>query len=367
MDKKKRRMVILAEKERIVYHRFALILKNNFAVKEFYVTNSDNAPFLLNRWILAYGFFKKITKRFKPDKILLCGGSLITIWPIIFLIKLWHLNAEVISFRYDIEYFRPYPKGIIGKLQHFIARKLEKYSLINSNKIIHKGSQDELQFLPFYGRIKNKRHYLLKEFLDKELIQNYNPGIKLSKKDGKLHLAYGGGWYYDDVSTSDSFFKLYEPLLKNNCHMHVYTEAEGNRIKRIEEFRKKYPNFHYEGFVGREKLVREYQKYDFGLNFYGFLNKEKNSNIFVKTAFSNKNFDYAVAMLPILTNNEAIAKSDFAVKNKIGYSYNLLDYNNPLIYKEISNKNNYKKLIENLKTFINRNLDNKDFINFIKI
>src|SRR3989338_2522829 len=363
MDKEK--IIIVAEKERVVYHRFALILKNDFLVKEFYVVNSDKADFILKRWFFVVKSFKRMLKEFKPDKILLCGGSLISIWPIIFLIKFWHLNAEIISFRYDIEYFRPYPRGFMGKLQHFIARKLEKISLINSNKIIHKGSEDELQFLPFYGKVKNKRHYLLKEFLDEDLIQKYYPDAKLSKKDGMLHLAYGGGWYYDDVATSDSFFKLYEPLLKNNCHLHVYTEADEKRRKRMEDFEKKYPNFHYEGYISREKLVKEYQKYDFGLNFYGFLNKEKNKSIFVKTAFSNKNFDYVAAMLPILTNKEATVKSDFAEKNGIGYSFNLTDYNNPLIYRQIMDKKEYKKLIINLKNFIKKNLDNGNFIKFI--
>lgn len=365
MNKKK--IIIAAEKERTVYHRFALILKNDFDVKEFYAVNSGKAPFILKRWVFVIKSFKRMLQEFKPNKILLCGGSLISVFPVIFLIKFKRVKVEIISFRYDIEYFRPYPKRLIGKLQHFAARKLEKFSLINSDKIIHKGSQDELQFLPFYEKIKGKKHYLLKEFLDKELIQKYYPDAKLSKKDGRLHLAYGGGWYYDDVATSDSFFKLYEPLLKNNCHLHVYTEADNSRKKIMEDFGKKYPNFHYEGYVSREKLVKEYRKYDFGLNFYGFLGKEKNKSIFVKTAFSNKNFDYVAAMLPILTNKEAKAKSDFAVKNKIGYSYGLLDYSNPLIYKEMGDKNKYKKLIINLKKFIEKNLDNSDFTKFISI
>src|SRR3989344_7297313 len=148
MNKKK--IIIAAEKERAVYHRFALILKNDFDVKEFYVVNNNKAGFILKRLVFVIKSFKNLLKE-NPSKILLCGGSLISVFPVIFLTKFLHLNVEIISFRYDIEYFRPYPKGLIGKVQHFIARKLEKFSLINSDKIIHKGSQDELQFLPFYG------------------------------------------------------------------------------------------------------------------------------------------------------------------------------------------------------------------------
>ena len=132
----------------------------------------------------------------------------------------------------------------------------------------------------------------------------------------------------------------------------------------MEDFERKYPNFHYEGFIDRGKLIKEYQKYDFGLNFYGFFEKEKN-NLFVKTAFSNKNYDYVIAMLPILTNIEAKAKSDFAVRNGIGYSYNLDDYNNPLIYKEIKDKKKYDRLISNLKRFIKSNADSKGFAKFV--
>ena len=158
MDKEKPKILIAAEKGRVVYHRFCTILKNDFLVKEFYAVNSSKAPFILKRWFFVVKSFKRMLQGFKPDKVILCGGSLISVFPIIFLIRFKKLDVEMISFRYDIEYFRPYPKGLIEKVQHFVARKLEKFSLVNLDKIIHKGAQDELQFLPFYEKIKSKKH-----------------------------------------------------------------------------------------------------------------------------------------------------------------------------------------------------------------
>ena len=366
MAGKKLNILITAEKRRTVYSRFARILGKGYNVKEFYVVkNPDKPKSLLKRLIFASKSWKKISKGFNPDKVIICGGSLISIWLIVFLIKLKHSKTEIISFRYDIEYFRKYPTGPFEKFSHLVARKLEKFCIIRSEKIIHKGSEDELKFLPFYSKIKNKPHYLLRDFLDKELIQKYSPNKKLSRKDKKVHLVYGGGWYYDIVPSSDSFFKLYEPLLKNNCHLHLYTKVEQKNKKKIEDFKKKYPNFHYEGFLDRKRLMKEYQKYDFGLNFYGFL-KEKKNDVFVKTAFSNKNYDYVAAMLPILTNDEAKAKSDFVVKNKIGFSHKLLDYKSPKVYKKFSDKKTYQNMIKNIRKFIDKSLNNNEFLGFIE-
>ncbi len=366
MDKEKPKIVIVAEKERVVYHRFALILKNDFIVKEFYiVSNPDNPPILLKRWLSSIKNWRKVLKKFKPDKIIICGGALISTWIIVLWIRLLKLKIEIISFRYDIEYFRPYPDKLVEKLGHFISRKLEKFCLIRSDKIIHKGLKNELEFLPFYRKIRDKPHHLLREFLDKHVIQKYNPNGKLTKKDGQIHVVYGGGWHFKDDCTSDSFFKIHEPLLKNKCHVHLYTKITDNKKRKIlEDFQNKYSNFHYEGYLSHNKFIKECTKYNFGTDFNGFLRQNKTS-IFVKTVFSNKNFDYIVAKLPILTNTEAEAKSDFVIDNKIGFSFKLNEYNKASIYKKLSDKKKYGEFIRNIEKFINKYSDNK-FVAFIE-
>ncbi len=361
----KEKIIIAAEKERIGYHRFAEILSEGFIAKELYVVlDPNNPPMLLIRLFSSIKNWRKVLKKFKPDKIIICGGALISIWIIIFWVRLFKLKIEIISFRYDIEYFRPYPIKLFEKLGHFISRKLEKFCLIRSDKIIHKGLKNEWEFLPFYRKIKDKPHYLLREFLDKHLIQKYNLNRKLSKKDGQIHVVYGGGWHFRDDCTSDSFFKLHESLLKNKCHVHLYTKISDNRKKKIlEDFENKYPNFHYEGYISHNKFIEECTKYDFGTDFNGFL-KQKNS-IFVKTVFSNKNFDYIAAKLPILTNMEAEAKSVFVVNNEIGFSFNLNEYNKASVYKKLSDKKKYREFIRNIGKFINK-YDNKKLVEFIR-
>jgi len=356
---------VAGEKKRIVYQKFSSILSEECVVKEWYVLpDSDNPGFFLMRWFSLINNWDKMIRKFNPDKILICGGALISLWIIVFLIRVYRLRIEIIVFRYDIEHFRPFPKQLKDKFGHFVALKLEKYCFLRADKIIHKGLENELQYLPFYEKIKDKPHHLFRNFLDKKLIQKYNPKKKLSREDKEAHLVYGGGWYYDDSSTSNSFFKLYESFLKNRVHLHLYTRANNNEREKLGAFEKKYRYFHYEGHLDRKNLIKEYSKYDFGLNFYGFFDDKKN-NAFVKTAFSNKNFDYLASMLPILTNGEAEAKSDFVVENRIGYSFKLLDYNKRSIYKQILDKKKYAQLVKNIGKYINKNLNNREFLRFI--
>jgi len=95
MDKK--RLLIIAEKKREAYHRFSIILKKHMIVNEFYIVqNTDNSPFLLLRWINVIKYFNRDFKTFNPDKVLVCGGALISVCLFIFLIKLFTKKTEII-------------------------------------------------------------------------------------------------------------------------------------------------------------------------------------------------------------------------------------------------------------------------------
>src|SRR3989338_2270205 len=168
------------------YQWLSELLKRDFVLEEIYIrSDPNNSPSFLKRLALTVKKWNRLKKEFCPDKIIIYGKAMTTIWTMIFFVRLFGLKNEIIVFRYDIENFRPYWNGLATRFGHFIARKLEKYSLINADKIIHKGLENELSFLPFHHKIRNKPHYLFREFINPKRIKKYNPKAKLSNKDGE--------------------------------------------------------------------------------------------------------------------------------------------------------------------------------------
>ena len=104
MTHNKKRILVVGERKRVVYHMFSSILSKECIVKEWYVlSNPDKPEFLLVRWFSIISKWNKMIRNFKPDKIIICGGALISIWIIVFLVKLFQLKIEIILFRYDID------------------------------------------------------------------------------------------------------------------------------------------------------------------------------------------------------------------------------------------------------------------------
>ena len=356
---KKERILIVAEKGREVYGGLISSLSNEFIVRELYaVSDPSKPPFLLVRWFLLINNWRKSLKKFRPDEVVICGGSLISVWIIIFLIRAFTLNIQVILFRYDIEYFWPKPKGLSASIKHFISLKLEKFCFVNSDKILHKGMRNELEHLPFYNKLKGKPAYLFREFLNKDLIQDYNSKIKLSKNDKEVHLVYVGGLYFEDLSSTESFWRFYPKITKQKIHLHIYSNQPVSVIKKFKKIEEKNPYFHYEGHKSHNKLVTELVKYDYGVHMFGGGASKKNDLV---VAFSNKNYDYIAAGLPIIVSNDLKAVKEFVLENDLGLA---VDYKDIFKIKNklIKNKCNYRKSV---KGFI-KNFKGDRLIAFIK-
>ena len=318
---KKELVLVVAEKEREVYHGLIYALRKKYIVKKWYVApNPDNPPSIFIRWFLVTKIWKDALKNFKPAKVVICGGSLISLWIIVFLIRLFRLKVEIILFRYDIEHFYLLPsrKGFNEKLRHFISLMLEKFCLLRADKIVHKGLENELEFLHFYGKIKDKPHYLFREFLDKRLIQKSRQNAKLSRKDGQLHLVYIGGLYLNDFPTIESFWTFYPKITCQKIHLHIYSKQPEGIVKKLREMEKRDRYFHYEGFMEHKDLLREISKYDYGIQFFG--REDKEPGIVNKVAFSNKLFDYISARLPVIVTSNQVAIADFVEQHNIGFS-----------------------------------------------
>jgi len=356
---KKVRILVFAEKKREVYGELISVLREEFTVEEWYVIpDQDNPPSVLARYVSVIKNLGKVLKS-KPDKVLICGGSLISVWIIVSLIRLFRLNIEIILFRYDIEYFWPYPKRSAEKIIRIIALQLEKFCFLQSDKILHKGLEYELRFLPYYKKIRRKPHYLYREFFDKTLVQNEGKGKKLSIKDNGIHLVYAGGLYFDDLPSMESFWNFYRKITSQKMHLHIYSKQPDNIVRKLKEMEQNDAYFHYEGYREHKNLIAEMTKYDYGIHMFGNGTSKKN-DISTIIAFSNKNYDYLLAGLPVIATKNLVAVSDFITRNKIGFCIN---YGQIIQLKSLMPKspNRYSK---NIKRFIN-NYGTAGLINFL--
>lgn len=245
----------------------------------------------------------------------------------IFLYYVFSPIKKKIYFPYDMTNFYPkYNVDIKGKIIQKIQRKLEEILFRISNKIIHKGMKEELKYLKFYNKIKNKPEYLFREFVEPNsiLIQKCKNSKKLSKKDNQIHLVYVGGLYLKERPETESFWKFYPKITKQKLHLHIYSEQSREVIEKFRIIETENPYFHYEGFKKHSDLLKELVKYDYGLMLFG-KDELTEQKLIQKVAFGNKIFDYISANIPSIVSKEQLTLSNFIEKNNIGIS---IKYNN---------------------------------------
>lgn len=363
MQKEKQNILLIAECnikfDEILYNRISSMLKDKLNVRKIYLKTSPFKPsFLLFRWVELINNFRKEYKRSKPKKILLCGGPIISLWLVIFIKKIFRLDSEITTLRYDIENFRPYSKGFKGSIGHFFARFFEKYSMINSDKIIHKGFSDELKELHFYDKLKNKPHYLFREFLDKSLIQK--PNIKkLSKRDKEFHLVYTGGLYLGNAYKESTFWNFYKKVTSQKIHLHIFSEISPENVDRFKEIEKNDNYFHYEGSLKPKQLMKVLGKYDF---LFSISSYKRYPQIWQKSAFGNKYYDGICSYLPTIVPNNLTAAKDFVEENGVGFS---IDFGEIESLKKILEKFKKKDFKSNIEKFI-RNQNYDKLTNFVE-
>ncbi len=267
------------------------------------------------------------------------------------LLSLFMNTDELIYFPYDISFFYPKAKKLNRIFLRTVESIVKKKLFIRADKVIHKGLGKELEFLDFYKKIKNKPHYLFREFINKDLIQNYDSNVKLSNKDDEIHFCYGGCVHEKDDFYHERTINTFKRIVKEKIHVHVYS-------KKAKDFEmlKNNKYFHYEGFFPYTQLLKEYKKYDFGLYLYGRTDDLfADDNIWNLTGFSNKIYDYILSGIPILYSSNMKAISEFLDKRKLGIKLNYRDLDFFLLDK--FNLDNFKKDREEyLKTYTNKNL-----------
>lgn len=358
------RLLFVSEKENSFTKTIVSKLGNEFQLRELYAAPEGSSALLPLKIVRIIKGCMIIFSKFKPNKAIIYGESLIAIWIVVLWIRVFRDNTEIIVFRYDIENVRPI-SGLKSVLGHTISRLLEKFCLINSDKIIHKGLMDELKFLKYYKRIKSKPHYLFREFLDKKLIQVYNPHNKLSKKDNEFHLVYNGATLFlHDIANSESIWKFYPKLTKQKIHLHIYSDIPEDAIVRFRELEKDDPYIHFEGFFDQKILVGELTKYDYGTHILGYENWKRKYN-WEKSIFSNKYYDHICAFLPTICSSQFEAAVEFIEKKGIGFSIPYDDVQNlGRILKE--REKDYGRYIRNIQKYISNDRGYARLIDFIK-
>jgi hypothetical protein len=268
-----------------------------------------------------------------------------------FIIKRMGYKTELIVFKYDIDSFRNYQKNrslkaILENIILLINKMSEKYLLCNADKIIHKGTLDELTYLPFHNRLKDKPHHFFREFIsEKDILPDHELLPKLSDKDKNIHLVYVGGLYFDnsfdtigDMSYLQSFMKIVRPhpTLSHSfgtdksvpyntgeatITIHIYpTRYDYLGSKDYKNITQNYPQIIFHSRLKHHELIKEISQYDFGIVWF-----EHNKNIVhpmrVKTEYSNKIYDYICARLPTIYNVESFAIHEFFSANKLGIGF----------------------------------------------
>jgi len=348
------------------YEWLKSMMSKEFIVKNWYIhSNSSKNSFFLIKWYTAIKKLKRLLKKFNPNKIMICGDSLATTWIIVFIVKLFRLKIEISLFRYDMTHFRLWPKSFREKYGHFVSLHLEKFCLLNADKIIHTSIERELELLPFYKKIQNKPHHLFREYINPKLVQKYNSNIKLSKKDREPHLVYVGTFPTKDLPNVDSIWNFIPKITSQSIHFHLYSKASENIIVKYKSIEKKDLYFHYEGYIKHDKLTKELTKYDYGLRLHVWNRTGGKIDNYLKTQIGNKDFDYISASLPIICHKNAEAVAELVRKNGIGICINSEE---ALNLKKILMKNGKKMptFIKNIDIFIKSNLDSKKLIDFIK-
>lgn len=355
------RVLVAAEKGNVIYDNLVSILKKEFIVKKWYIEDGSKRPkSTLLKWASSIKKWTTAMKTFSPQKVIICGGALICLWIWVFLSKVTKNKVEIIIFRYDIEHFWTPIIDCKDKISHLIAIKLEKYCMVNSNKIIHKGLDNELEYLPFYNKIKDKPRYLFREFLNKKSAQKFKEKVKLSKKDGSIHLVYVGGMRFKDCLWTESFWKFYPKITSQKIHLHIYSPQPKDIVSKLKDAEGKDPYLHYKGYIEHHELRNKLPKYDYGIHLFGN-GLSKKVQLYERFAFSNKNYDYLAARIPIITSKNLIAVSEFVSKNRLGFciDYDDLKQIKNMIKKDNSNYN------DSINKFI-KNFSADKLISFIK-
>lgn len=299
---------------------------------------------ILKHPAVFFSFFAKLF--FLKTKIAICEGAphyLAALFMMFFKLK-----CKTIYFPYDMISSR-YKKPE----EHNLPREIwgEKYCLKKCDGLIYKSAESELDLLPKEFNIKSKPCFGFPNYTQKELFATPNMKIKLSKKDGDIHLV-NAGTYTEGTSLYLSMADYLYKLLEQGFHVHFFSASGPLKEKDVETItkgdKKLGKRLHVSDKVFSPRgLSEELGKYDYGLNmnYLSDIAKDKAKEL----AATNKLASYLEAGIPIFHNEEVKFFADMIAENNIGVVIKKKELDKGLLQRV--KKLNYKKMLDSIVKF----------------
>ena len=311
--------------------------------------------------IVFFSFFIKLLV-LRP-KVAICEGA--PHYLAAFFIWFFKGRSKTIYFPYDMictRYKEP--------AKHNLPREIkgEKYCFKHCDGMIYKSAKSELDLIPKKFGMKDKPKLGFPNYTQKELFVKPDMKVKLSSKDGEIHLV-NAGTYTEGTSLYNSMADYLYQLLKQGFHVHFFSPSplSESDVKKITKNDKKVEDrLHVsDKFFSPKGLSEELSKYDYGLNmnYLSDVAREKAKEL----AATNKFASYLEAGIPIFSNEEVKFFSDMIEDSNIGVIIKKKDLDKGLMRKV--KKANYKKMLESIVKFreeyeIDGHID--ELIDFVK-
>jgi hypothetical protein len=292
--------------------------------------------------------FRLIIERLKGYPFVL--GKAGPNWPTYLLFKIFH-SSKKIYFPYDIFLFLWKDQSI----RPWTGRMFEKSNLKNADFILHKGPENQFDFVrrDEVKRIKGKLIQFISCFDDWIVPINKN-------KTKEPSLVYIGICPDKEISNKYSFSDLFKKISDSGVNLHVYSmkNVENQGFIRINR-----KNIFYHDPIPNKILNKEISKYHYGVCL-GFFNRNLVDDRFLKTTLGNKVISYLEAGIPIIVNDETEFSAELVRKYNCGIVISENDLPN---LNKIIKKQKYSELLRGVKMARENMLMSKDMKKMIQI
>ncbi|MCX6671980.1 MAG: hypothetical protein NTX92_08685 [Euryarchaeota archaeon] len=360
--------------------KIAKILKRKgYAVNSFnFYPPTKNQKKIFNHNYVVYNSPKKIHNVFEKIYFLKFPfflvkfhfGTIIAVsepnWFVSFIfLFLGRATHSKIYFPYDISYFRYKDE----KNRDLEGRICEKYNFRHCDGIIHRGPENELDYLPqSYGSARKPNIQFLGYCFTRNF-QKINDDFfmkKLAYKDKQNHLIYAGQVYHNDYGQYN-MIDVFRKVIDCKIHLHVYSQQYSKLIE-LDEYKKLINKgyFHLHEPSYGLSFIKDIAKYDWGIMIF-HPNLRIMKKIWFDTTFGSKISSYMEAGLPSIVLKDLAFSSLIVEKYKIG-----IVISDEMEIKDKIEEIDYKEIIENIKKVreefsFNSNIDRLiQFINSIE-
>ena len=285
----------------------------NILGEKAYLVDSENSKGILNT---IYNLFKLISLSFKIilhndiEIFIAYHNHFIKNGLLIWFVDLLFPRVTKVYFPYDILYYAA-PKEFRYSVKNPFSFFFDKLCFEKSDKIITKGSEDELIYLKGAYRIHGKPHLAFNFLIEQKDVIDKTSDIIDLKDRKKIHLVSIGG-VKNPVSGDNNYIVFKELLKEKRIVLHVYSHTSDI----LDELKENNENLIiHEYILDHNKFIREIAKYDFGISIskplkYDFLQAKMASGIRI--------YDYLSAGIPIIVDNKHTLVADIITSNNFG-------------------------------------------------